>query len=112
MSYLAIFKRVVPFLLTFTAGLLIASIFIPIAAPNFNRSQSRRMKWREFERIKIENSDLRIENERLKQENEMLRQNKWELSPSDLKLRVPTGETQLELPAPPQVKHPRHPKDR
>ena len=29
MSYLAIFKRVIPFFLTFAAGLLIASIFVP-----------------------------------------------------------------------------------
>jgi len=110
MSYLAIFKRVVPFLLTFSVALLIASIFIPIAAPNFSRGQ-RGGKWREHERIRTENSDLRIENERLRQENEMLRQNRQSWDTTNLKWVIPDVDVDAP-PPPPAPKRPRHPHDR
>ena len=69
MSYLAIFKRIIPFFLTFAAGLLIASIFLPITAPRFERSE-RSGKWRHHRECKREKESLRRENMRLRQELE------------------------------------------
>jgi len=72
MSYLAIFKRIIPFFLTFAAGLLIASIFVPISGPNFN-GLSRRNKMREYRQLKIEVEQLRSERCRMRRELEELR---------------------------------------
>lgn len=72
MCCLGIFKRVVPFLLTFAAGLFIASFFVTIAAPNFGKSR-RHAKAREFRQVKVEVEELRREKCRLKEEIETLR---------------------------------------
>ena len=56
-------KRIFPFFLTFSVGLLVASFFVSIAAPNF---QFRREgKYRKYYRMKVENERLRRENQRL-----------------------------------------------
>ena len=81
MSYLAIFKRVIPFFLTFAAGLLIASIFVPITAPNFNGFQ-RRSKMREYRQLKLEVEQLRSEKCRMKRELQELRQAQAEQMPN------------------------------
>jgi hypothetical protein len=72
MCCLGVFKRVVPFLLTFTAGLFIASFFINIGLPNLPESR-RQVRIRENQRLRFENDQLRGDNARLKAENEMLR---------------------------------------
>ena len=72
MSYLQIFKRIIPFFLTFAAGLLIASIFVPIGAPNFQRPD-RGGKGRHHRELRKENENLRRENDRLRQENAKMR---------------------------------------
>lgn len=59
-------KRFFPFLLTFAAGLLIASFFVTVAAPNFQFNRGG--KFRKFRFLKNENENLRRENERLKRE--------------------------------------------
>lgn len=60
-------KRFFPFLLTFGAGLLIASFFVTVAVPGFQfkRGEGRHKKFRYY---KNENERLRRENERLKRE--------------------------------------------
>ena len=67
MSYLQIFKRIIPFFLTFAAGLLIASIFVPITTPSF-RNADRGGKWRHHRECKREKESLRRENDRMRQE--------------------------------------------
>lgn len=100
MSYLAIFKRIIPFFLTFAAGLLIASIFIPISAPNFSKGEGRKHKRGSYNKVWMENDDLRRENQRLRQELEMEREmneRDWN-APTTLKYEVsPSGHTECDL---------------
>lgn len=62
MQLKGLLKRVLPFFLTFGLGLLVASFFVSVAAPNFG--SFKRKKCRENYR---ENYRLRMENERLQQ---------------------------------------------
>lgn len=73
MSFLAIFKRVAPLILTFATGLFIASFFVTIAAPNFNGFKRNPSKYREFKRMKGDIEELRREKCRLKDEIQQLR---------------------------------------
>jgi len=73
MLSLAIFKRVVPFLITFAAGLFVASFFVSLAAPNFTGFRRGSHKMREYRKVKMEAEQLRRENRRLKRELEELR---------------------------------------
>ncbi|MGH9947353.1 MAG: hypothetical protein ACRD6X_09150 [Pyrinomonadaceae bacterium] len=79
MSYKCIFKRIVPFILTFTAGLLIASIFVPITAPNFSGFRRGPSKYRMVERLRIEVNELRSEKYRLQDEIQRLQDEKRSL---------------------------------
>ncbi len=100
MSYLQIFKRVIPFFLTFAAGLLIASIFVPITAPNF-RSAERGGKWRHHKECKRDKESLRRENSRLREELNQLRRDKANIEFRTLEYGVP--EIRIEAPAPPRL---------
>lgn len=60
-------KRFFPFLLTFAAGLLVASFFVTVAAPSF-KFEKRSGKYKKFRYLKNENQRLRRENLRLKRE--------------------------------------------
>ena len=62
-------KRALPFFLTFSVGLLVASLFVTVAAPNFN-FKKRGHRCREYR----ENSRLRTEIDNLRRDNELLRQ--------------------------------------
>jgi hypothetical protein len=65
MGTCGLFKRFIPFLLTFAAGLLIASFFVPLTGPNFSFAK-RRQYIRQLEtenqrlRDKIEAQDAQI----------------------------------------------------
>ena len=62
-------KRILPFFLTFSLGLLIASFFVTIAAPNFNFKKRGWSKHRQYhQRLEFENRQLREENLRLKRQ--------------------------------------------
>lgn len=94
MDFLAVVKRVVPFLLTFIAGLAIASIFVTVTAPSFSVS-SKRMN-RGHHRCKKMNAEL----ENLRDENLRLRMQVEELrfrTSSDLVAPGP----EFEVPTPP-----------
>jgi uncharacterized protein YlxW (UPF0749 family) len=80
-------KRALPFFLTFSLGLLVASLFVTIAAPNFN-FKKRNHRCREYK----ENYRLRMENQSLRQDNESL---KRQLTDTEFKT------LDLELPPPP-----------
>ncbi|MEZ5428399.1 MAG: hypothetical protein R2747_19170 [Pyrinomonadaceae bacterium] len=79
MDYKGVLKRAVPFILTFTVGLLIAGLFISISAPSF-RGKRNWKKHREYHRrLESENYRLRVENCRMrKQMAEMERQKRTE----------------------------------
>lgn len=88
MEFVAVIKRIVPFLLTFAAGLAIASIFVPLTAPSFNWSAKRSHRsHHKCDRMKSEYRNLRDENLRLKMEVE------------ELKFKGPGPE--FEVPTPP-----------
>lgn len=79
MLYIGFFKRIIPFVLTFAAGLLLASIFVPVGLPNLDSwAESRRSRdchrkkqlW-----IEKENIELREKVRTLRAENEELRRN-------------------------------------
>ena len=103
MSYLSIFKRIIPFFLTFAAGLLIASIFVPIGAPSFQRAD-RGGRWRQHNECKRERESLRRENDRLRQELETMRRER-DVKFSTLDFAVP--DVRIEAPAPPMPTAPR-----
>lgn len=63
----ALFKRIVPFILTFAAGLFIASFFVNVI-PSFKVKKNNRCGKRQEVRIlKYERERLQLENQRLKQ---------------------------------------------
>lgn len=60
-------KRFIPFFLTFAAGLLIASFFIPVTAPSWGRGKAKRHRAqheqmeRDMQRLREENLNLKME---------------------------------------------------
>lgn len=75
MDFIAVFKRVVPFFLTFAAGLAIASFFVPLTAPSFKWESKRynrgyhhkcREMQSEVERLRNENLRLKLEVEQIR----------------------------------------------
>lgn len=101
MSYLAVFKRIIPFFLTFATGLLIASIFVPITAPSFQKSE-RQSRWRYYKEIKRENESLRRENCRMRKELEQLRRDSASVEFRDL--RFDAHKVAVDAPASPRTK--------
>lgn len=110
MSYLSIFQRVVPFLLTFAAGLLIASIFVPIAAPSFSGGEGRGNRCREHKRaMYFEYESLRQERDQLREEVDQLRREAADADFKNLKFIVPEVNVEAPPPPPPPAKRPRNP---
>jgi hypothetical protein len=60
MQLKGVFKRIIPFFLTFALGLLVASFFVSVSAPNFGK-----FKRKNCRQVYRENFRLRMENERL-----------------------------------------------
>ena len=105
MLYKGVLTRVLPFFLTFAAGLFIASFFISIATPSFNIPR-RSHKYREVQRLRYENQELKRSNWELRKElNEARRaaeaRNAVNNEFHSLELDVPPP------PPPPRVRHPR-----
>ena len=74
MLFLGVLKRVVPFFLTFAAGLFIASFFISIAKPSFNFPR-KSVKHREIHRLRDENRELKRSNRELRRQMKEMRKN-------------------------------------
>ncbi|MER3430913.1 MAG: hypothetical protein C4325_06350 [Blastocatellia bacterium] len=79
MSYPRVAKRLIPFLLTFAAGLFVASFFVSISPPSFRSFFRPSEGCEKMHRGKIRNPvnelrDLRDENERLRNELQLLRE--------------------------------------
>lgn len=64
MLYLGLLKRIIPFVLTFAAGLLLASFFVPIGWQSALSSE-RRSRCHKHRMIMQENADLKDEIRRL-----------------------------------------------
>ena len=74
MGYAVLFKRIIPFVLTFAAGLFLASFFVSISFPGERWRSGRRFhKLHEKHQLRIENQELREKNRLLRLENEELR---------------------------------------
>jgi hypothetical protein len=110
MCYSGLFKRIVPFFLTFAAGLFIASFFVSIALPESGwRSRRGFKKFQEIQRLQVENENLRDKNLRLRMENEELRRNALNLGSENLLPLVPPVDFESHHPPPPP-KRPKQPR--
>ena len=105
MFYKGIIKRVVPFFLTFIAGLFIASIFVPLSFPNLKMPTRGSHKYREVQRLKSELKESRKESCDLKKEIRELKQNAINAE-SDVFEGVPP----VAIDAPPPPPAPRAPR--
>lgn len=105
MYYKGLLKRIVPFFLTFAAGLFIASFFVTIATPSFNGFRRGSNKHREIQRLKTELNETKKENCDLKKQIREIKQDSDNIEFGDYS--VPP----VNLDAPPAPpKAPRHPR--
>jgi hypothetical protein len=108
MYYKGLFKRIVPFFLTFVAGLFIASFFVTVTTPNFSGFRRGSNKHREIQRLRTENQELKRNACELRKQNEELRRNASET------VMTTVDEFPFEVdappPPPPPRKAPRHPR--
>lgn len=104
MCYKGLIKRIVPFFLTFVVGLFIASLFVPIMAPNFNFRRGER--YREMQRLRTENQELKRTNCELRRQMEELRVNSSDWAPDTFTAPVFDSDAP---PPPPPPRAPRHP---
>ncbi len=107
MLYTGLFKRIIPFVLTFALGLFLASLFGAALLPNFeSRRDARRAKrCHDKQQLMIEMDQIKQELRDAKLQNETLRQNSWHRS---IELSVPPVLEEHHPPAPP--KRPKHPR--
>ena len=118
MLYTGFFKRIIPFVLTFAAGLFIASFFVSIAAPSFSkwRESRRSNRCRDRHELRMQIDDLREElrsaSEELRSvrsENELLkRQATDDAFKTEWQVAVPPVVTDAHPPTPP--KRPKQPR--
>ncbi len=101
MRLLEIVKRFAPFLLTFALGLLIASFFVSVAAPNFSNFKRNR-KHHDCKRTSSENERLQERIKFLERRNSQLESEKLNFD-SDF-------ETNFDAPVPPPPPAPIAPK--
>jgi hypothetical protein len=90
-----ILKRVLPFLLTFAAGIFLASFFVSVALPTIKRVDRGPRRFSECKRMHSEMDRLRDENQRMRRDLEF-----HNIGPSHLDIPdVPP--VVLDVPAPP-----------
>lgn len=111
MCYTGIFKRIIPFVLTFAAGLLLASLFVSIT-PNFNgwRGDRGGRRGHDKRQLLIENESLR---ERLRASEQEIRELRRGLPDRDAEFVIPEVAPPVELEAhhpPTPPKRPKHPR--
>lgn len=100
MLYLGVLKRVIPFFLAFAAGLFIASFFISISTPSFNFPR-RSQKFREVQRLRDENRELRRANGELRKQLDDARRS------AELTFPMDSDVMPIELAPPPPPPAPR-----
>lgn len=105
MCGMGIFKRIAPFFLALTVGILIASIFVDVASPwgfrarRMQRINDYRQMQCDFERLRSERDQLRSENEELKRQlnTGRVRFNRDDFIP-------PVPPPTMDVPPPPPIK--------
>jgi hypothetical protein len=103
MSFTAVIKRVLPFLLTFAVGLFIASFFVDLVPRPQTYRGHRRGRCREVQELRMQYLQERERSEQLQQQLEQVRQN-----PIDLKHVENWNAPGPDMPPPPPpVKAPR-----
>jgi len=100
MLYKGVLKRVLPFFLTFAAGLFVASFFVSIATPSFSFPRKSH-KYREMHRLRMENNDLRKSNSELRKQLEEAHRN------SELRFSLDSDFPRFDPPPPPAPRAPR-----
>jgi|GEM_PF-1019117 uncharacterized protein HemY len=100
MFYTGLLKRVIPFVLTFAAGLLLASFFVSVALPNMGewRSNRRDRRWREHKQLRQESEDLRQKYFEEVEKNAELRR---QIADTDVLLQGAVPPVAVEAPYPP-----------
>lgn len=106
MFYKGFFQRIMPFFLTFAAGLFIASFSVPIVAPNFNLPRSRSNRTHECKRVNSELEQLRKDYFKLEEENKQLRRDSVD---RELLYEVPPV-VEFDVPPPPPPRARRAPR--
>lgn len=108
MFYKGFFKRIIPFFLSFAAGLFIASLFVPLAMPNLRFPSRGSNKHREIQRLNIELNEARRQNSDLKKEIRELKLNS-ETWPGLIEEVPPVNVDEPFPPPPPRASRaPRH----
>lgn len=110
MNYTGLFKRIIPFVLTFAAGLLLASLFVSIT-PDFKSwgSERRERRCHDKRQLRIENETLR---ERLRATEGELRDARRGFTDPSVEFAIPDVPPPVEFDAhhpPPPPKKPRRP---
>ncbi len=100
MFYTGLLKRVIPFVLTFGAGLLLASFFVSIALPNMAewRSNRRDRRCREHKQLRQESQDIRQKYFEEVEKNAELRR---QIADTDVLLQGAVPPVAVEAPHPP-----------
>ena len=110
MFYAGLFKRIIPFVLTFIAGLFLASFFVSVAVPDLNlRSEHRSHRCRDKHQLRIENSELRERMRVMRNQNEELRRSARDWDEAAIMEAVPPVVLDAPKPAHPPRK-PKHPR--
>jgi len=110
MQLAGLVKRIIPFLLTFSAGLLLSSLFIPIGLPNFGAMRQARR-----DRHCREHRDLRMQVDNLEEKLRISEMQKEDLrrNVQDSVDTMNLGDLPIELEAPkppPPPRRPKHPR--
>lgn len=94
MQFIGIIKRVIPFIITFAAGLFIASFFVSLSVPSFDSVRKNRSeRWGKHSRLKTEVEQLRREKRQLEVQIEEMSRTNCEFGsismPSDFDIDAP-----------------------
>jgi hypothetical protein len=109
MFYTGLLKRIIPFFLTFAAGLFIASFFVTLSFPRFRPGDRRSNRAIKVQQMEMEIEQLREDKMRLLRENQELRNAR----PDGIDWDVPpTPAFDGEIPPPPPPPAPRAPRHR
>ena len=106
MQCTGLFKRIIPFVLTFAFGLFVASFFVSIALPTINLESGR--GCRESQQLRRENDELRDRLRVLRQQHKDLKLQSESWSADSEALGVPPligDEHKPEPPPPPRKPH-------
>jgi len=102
MCYTGLFKRIIPFALTFAAGLFLASFFVSVGLPADRWRNSRRFnRYQEMQQLRLENDRLRDQLRDARLQNEQLRQSSHDIF-GDLPIIPPVDFEEHHPPPPPR----------